>query len=125
VKVVLLVLRPEPPKLSATLPLKLVGMPVAWKKPPSAGVVTEAVVGAVLSTVNVAPGPAARAGLPAVSVAVPAAMEIPRVPSPLMLDRVTVRVVVPVPLTATDAVAVPVVLRVMLLSANVTELAPP
>src|SRR5262249_61698138 len=63
--------------------------------------------GGVLSTANVALGPAAGAPLPAVSVAVPAAREIPRAPSPVMPDSVTVRVV-PVPETATVALAVPV-----------------
>ena len=46
------------------------------------------------------------------SVAVPAAMEIPSGPSPVMLESVTVRVV-PVPVTAIDAVAVPVVFSVI------------
>src|SRR5213083_3709749 len=68
--------------------------------------------GALLSTVNVALGPAAGAVLPAVSVAVPAAMEIPRVPLPVRLESVTARVV-PVPDTPIDAVAVPVVFSVI------------
>src|SRR6266516_3124982 len=83
------------------------------QKPALAGVVTEAVVGAVLSTAKVALGPAAGAVLPARSVAVPVAMEMPRVPSPLMPERVTVRVL-PLPVTATVALAVPVVFSVML-----------
>src|SRR5439155_21297041 len=69
--------------------------------------------GPALSTVTVALGPAARAGLSAVSVAVPAAREIPSEPLPVMVESVTVRVV-PVPITATDAVAVAVVFSVML-----------
>src|SRR4051794_34131014 len=60
----------------------------------------EGAAGGVLSTASVAPGPAAAALLPAVSVAVPAAREIPRVPSPVTPDSVTVRVA-PVPETAT------------------------
>ena len=81
-------------------------------------------VGAVLSTVNVLLGPAAGARLPAVSDAVPDASEIPSVPSPVMLEMVTVRVVVPVPETATDPFAVPVLFRVTLPDASVTVLAP-
>ena len=79
-------------------------------------------VGWVLSAVNVALGPAAGALLPAVSVAVPATMEIPMVPSPVMLERVTVRVVVSTVVTATDALAVPVLFKVMLPAASVLEL---
>src|SRR5438093_906924 len=48
--------------------------------------------GPLLSTVNEVLGPAAGAVLPAVSVAVPAAMEMPSVPLPVMLESVTVRV---------------------------------
>ena len=48
------------------------------------------IVGGVLSSVAVALGPAAGALLPAVSVAVPAAIEIPRVPLPVTPERVTV-----------------------------------
>src|SRR5205814_6226603 len=77
--------------------------------------------GAVLSTVNVALGPAAGALFPAVSVAVPAAMEMPSVPSPVMLDSVTVRVL-PVPVTPIDAVAVPVVFSVILPTPSVLAL---
>src|SRR5437773_181798 len=64
-------------------------------------------VGPVLSTVNGMLGAAAGAVLPARSVAVPAAIEMRSVPSPVMLDSVTVRVV-PVPATPIDAVAGPV-----------------
>ena len=49
-----------------------------------------ATVGGVLSTVAVALGPAAPEVLPTVSVAVPAAIEIPRVPSPVTPEIVTV-----------------------------------
>ena len=86
-----------------------------------AGEYVIAAVGAVLSTVNVVLGPAAGAVFPAVSVAVPAAMEIPRVPSPVMLESVTVRVV-PEPLTPIVALAVPVLFKVMLPGASVLEL---
>ena len=48
-KVALLAFSPTPPVLSATLPLKLAGTVAARNKPPLAGVVTDAVVGAVLS----------------------------------------------------------------------------
>ena len=64
--------------------------------PPVAALV---MAGGVLSTVTVKLGPAAGAVLPAVSVPVPAAMEIPKGPSPLISLRVTVRVV-PEPDTA-------------------------
>src|SRR5262245_26203593 len=77
--------------------------------------------GGVLSTANVALGPAARALLPAASVAVPAAREIPRAPSPVMPDSVTVRVV-PVPETATVALAVPVLFSVTPRADRVLEL---
>src|SRR5204862_252992 len=60
--------------------------------------------GPLLSTVNVTLV-AVGAGLPAVSVAVPAAREIPSGPSPVMFESVTVRVV-PVPVTAIVAVIV-------------------
>src|SRR5213592_1562151 len=77
--------------------------------------------GPPLSTVNVALGPAAGAVLPAVSVAVPAAIEMPSVPLPVMLESVTVRGV-PLPVTAIDAVAVPVVFSVISPTASVLEL---
>src|SRR2546423_13603447 len=50
------------------------------------------IVGAVLFTVRVALGRADGARFPAVSLAVPAAIEIPKVPLPVMLEIVTVRV---------------------------------
>src|SRR5207248_2209797 len=52
VKVALLRARPAPPLLSATLPLKLAGTPAVRNALPLAGVVTEAVAGAVLSRVK-------------------------------------------------------------------------
>lgn len=85
------------------------------------GLYVKATVGEVLSTVNVVLGPAAGARLPAVSEAVPEAMEIPRVPSPVILESVTVRVV-PVPVTPTVALAVPLLLSVMLPATSVLEL---
>ena len=81
-------------------------------------------VGAVLSTVKVVYGPAARAELPAVSLAVPAAIEIPSVPSPVRFDIVTVRVAVPLPVTATFPFAVLVLLSVISPTARVTLSAP-
>lgn len=45
-------------------------------------------------------------------VAAPAARVIPTVPSPVQLDNVIVRVASPLPLTATEQVAPPVVLSV-------------
>ena len=61
---------------------------------------------------------------PAVSLAVPAAIEIPIVPFPVILEIVTVLVDVPDPVTFTVPVAVPVVFRVMSPLSNVTESAP-
>ena len=79
------------------------------------------IVGAVLSTVKVVLAEEAGAVLPAVSVAVLAAMVIPKVPFPVMLEIVTV-LVVPVPLTAMVPVAVLVVFSVILPVARVLEL---
>ena len=79
------------------------------------------IVGAVLSTVKVALGPAAGARLPTRSVAVPAAIEIPSVPLPVMLLMVTVRVR-PEPETLIVPLAVPVVFRVMFAGARVLAL---
>src|SRR5439155_1335915 len=67
VKVVLLALRPTPPLLSATLPLKLVGTAAVRNELPLAGVVTDAVAGAVLSRVKLTAVPVKV--LPALSVA--------------------------------------------------------
>jgi len=82
-------------------------------------------VGAVLSTVNVVDGPAAAALLPALSLAVDAAIDMPIVPSPVIDDTVTVRVEVPDPLTAAVPLAVPVLFNVTLPAASVTLSAPP
>src|SRR5207248_3173043 len=67
VKVVLLAARPTPPLLSATLPLKLAGTVAARNELPLAGVVTDAVAGAVLSSVKLTAVPVKV--LPALSVA--------------------------------------------------------
>ena len=77
----------------------------------SGAVEESAAVGAVLSAKKVALGPAAAAVLPARSLAVPAAIEMPSVPSPVMPERVTVRVL-PDPLIPTVPVAVSVVFTV-------------
>ena len=71
----------------------------------------ESTTGPVLSTVKVALGALAGAPFPAPSVAVPAANEIPKVPSPLILESVT-NLDTPAPLTLTVAFAVPVLLSV-------------
>ena len=68
VKVVLLAFWPMPPVLSATLPLKVAGTAEAWKKFPPAGVVTEAMAGAVSSRVKLTALPVKV--LPAMSMAV-------------------------------------------------------
>ena len=76
----------------------------------------------MLSTVNVVLGPAAGARFPARSEAVPAAIEIPSEPSPVMLLIVIVRVR-PVPLTPLIVPpAVPVLFRLMLATAKVLAL---
>lgn len=72
-------------------------------------------------TVNVLLVAEAGAKLPAVSLAVPAAMLMPSVPTPVMLLMVTVRVV-PLPVTFTVPLAVPVALRVMFPLARVLAL---
>ena len=70
------------------------------------------IVGALLSTETKPLGPAPGAVLPARSLNVPDAMDIPRAPSPLIELRVTIRVL-PEPLIETVQVAVPDVLRVI------------
>ena len=70
------------------------------------------IVGEELSTMNGVLGPAAGALLPAGSPAVPAPMEIPSVPPPVIALMVTVYRV-PAPLTLTVPLAVPVLLSVM------------
>ena len=81
-------------------------------------------VGAVLSTVNVADGPADGAWFPALSCAVFASNDMPSVPSPVIVDIVTVRVLLPVPLTATDPL-VPLLFNVTSPAASVIVSAPP
>ena len=83
--------------------------------------VGQVIAGGVLSTVKVALGPAAGAMLPAVSDAVPAAMEMPIVPSPTVLVMVTVRVV-PEPETKTVPLAVPVLFNVTFPAVSVLAL---
>ena len=78
-----------------------------------------AMAGTVLSTVKVELGAEAGALLPAVSVAVLAAMEMPSVPSPERPVMVTVRVL-PAPATVTVvAFAVPVLFSVIFAVARV------
>ena len=83
-----------------------------------------ATVGGVLSTVNVVDAPIALDVLPAVSDAVPAAIDIPKVPSPVMFEIVTALVAVPEPVTATVPFAVPVLFKVTFPFARVTVSAP-
>ena len=78
-----------------------------------------------MSTLKVVLGPAPGAVLPPASLAVPAAIDIPKVPSPVIPLIVTVLVVVPVPDTTTLPVAVPVVFKVTFPLARVTLFAPP
>ncbi len=82
--------------------------------------VTLFTTGAELSTTIAALGPAAAARLPALSFAEPAATDIRRVPSPLIPDIVTVRMVVPEPVTATVPFAVPVLSKVISAAVRVT-----
>ena len=81
-------------------------------------------VGAVLSSIKVEEAAGAPAEFPAASEAVAEASVIPIVPSPEQLDKVTVRVVVPAPLTAAVQSAVPVLLTVMSPLESVTLDAP-
>lgn len=69
-------------------------------------------------------GPAERDVFPRESTAVFAAIEIQRVPSPVIPEIVTVLVVEPVPETAIVPFAVPVLFKVTCEEFNVTELAP-
>jgi hypothetical protein len=55
--------------------------------------------------------------------AVPEAIDIPIVPSPVMLEIVTVLLVIPLPLTAILPVAVPVVFNVTSAAARETDVA--
>src|SRR6185369_993921 len=115
-------------KLATPLESEVTGEPsrtlVALQSPAAALTVTfvgHVIAGGVLSTMNVALGPAAGALLPAVSEAVPAAMEIPIVPSPVVFVMVIVRVV-PEPDTRTVPFAVPVLFNVTFPTASVLEL---
>lgn len=77
--------------------------------------------GAVLSTSKVVLGPAAPARLPALSTPVPEAMEMPRVPVPVMLESATVRVL-PDPVTPMlPTLALPVEFTVILPAVSVEE----
>ena len=78
--------------------------------------------GTVLSTTTVALGPEAGASEPSL-VAVPAASEMLRLPLPLMLERVTVRLEVPDPVTATLALAVPVLFKLTFAAVSETPVA--
>jgi hypothetical protein len=64
VKVVLFTFSPTPPELSATLPPKLPGTVAVRRVLPLAGVVTEAVIGGVLSVLTVIPALAWELPLP-------------------------------------------------------------
>lgn len=75
-------------------------------------------------TVKVVLGPAPRAVFPTRSLAESAAMLMPSVPTPVMLESVTVRVLPLLPETLMVALAVPVVLRVMWPAASVMLFAP-
>src|SRR5881394_1667758 len=78
-----------PPELSATLPLKFAGTVAARKELPPAGVVTEAVLGAVLSRVKLTALPVK--ALPTLSVAVAWMMKIASA-SAVQLGRLTLLV---------------------------------
>ena len=81
-------------------------------------------VGGILSTLKVVPGPSPESVFPALSDDVPAAMVIPSVPFPVMLEIVTVGLLV-VPLeTLTEPLAVPDVLRVISPEVRLTLSAP-
>lgn len=107
------VLAPVMVTLKASLPEALTCVPLG------APIETE---GGVVSTLNVAEGSAAGAVFPAASLAVPAATEIPMVPSPVRPDRETVLEAFPLPAIVTVVALAPPVLfsvtapRVMLLA---------
>lgn len=81
-------------------------------------------VGAVLFTVRMPLGPTAALVRRAVLVKTAAGRLMDTVPSPVQLERVTVRFAVPVPLTALLQVAVPVVFKVISVFAIDTEAIP-
>jgi hypothetical protein len=87
-------------------------------------IVTVDKVGTVLSTTKVVLGPAAAAKLSTLSEAVPAAIDIPSVPLPVIPLMLTVLVVFPVPDTPTVPLAVPVLFRVIFPVPRVTLSAP-
>ncbi len=80
-------------------------------------------VGAVLSTAKVALGPAAGAELPALSVAVPAGMEMPTVPLPVSSLRVIVQMLLLGITSILLTMTVPVLLRFSKTCRAVSELA--
>ena len=96
-------------------------VPFQYSPPFAAVTVT---VGAVLSTVKVPLGPAPAAEFPAVSEAVPEAIVIFSVPSPVILEMVTTLVDDPLPETAFDPAAFPVDVSVTFPAASVTAFAP-
>ena len=77
-----------------------------------------------MSTLKVVDGPAPAEVFPAASEDVAEASVIPTVPSPVQDDSETVRVDEPVPETAIAQSAVPVLLRLISLTAAVTLVAP-
>ena len=78
-------------------------------------------VGGVVSTTNVALGPAPSAVFPSVSLAVPGRMEIPSVPSPVRPVISTLRTLPLPPKTPTVPRAVPVEFIMMLEAVNVLD----
>ena len=78
----------------------------------------------MLLTLNVVDGPAPATLFPAASTAVAEARVIPMVPSPVQDDNETVRVDVPVPETASEQSAVPVLFKLTSLELVVTAVAP-
>jgi hypothetical protein len=114
-----------PPMVTPVAPVKPVPVIVTLVPPavlPVGGLMTVTVgAGVPGATVKVVLALLADAVFPATSLAVPAAMVMPSVPVPVMLLRVTVRVV-PEPVTATVPSAVPVLFNVMLPTASVLAL---
>ena len=84
----------------------------------------KAKAGAVLSTAKVPLAEGASDVFPAKSVAMPAGNEIPTVPFPEQPDKVTVRETVPLPETAFEHVAPPVVFKVTSPFTTLTVLRP-
>ena len=85
---------------------------------------TSANTGGVLSTTTTALGPAPVSGVPPILVEVPATIVMPRVPDPVIPERVAVRLLPVPPIVTVDALADPVRFTVTLAGNKLMALAP-